>query len=172
MKQELFDAVKSVVDSFGLDIYHIEFHKNVLKVLIEAKGNPLTVETCADVSRQLSAKLDAIDLIPHRYRLEVSSPGIERELFEPRHYKSSIGQHCQLITKQGQFFGKILEADNEKVKLAINGEPATQLNFNQLTSNKTVTIFYSDIKSGHLKVSDEVLFGRQKQEIGKIREQQ
>ncbi len=155
MKQVLFDLVKSVIDSLGLDIYHIEFHKNVLRVLIEANENRVTVETCADVSRLLSAKLDAADLIPHRYRLEVSSPGIERTLFKPAHYKRFIGYNCRLITKQGLFLGKILEADDEKVRIESTSKVNSQ-------PSEIVTIPYIDIKTGQLKVPHENLFGRNK----------
>uniref|UniRef100_A0A7C6E9P6 Ribosome maturation factor RimP n=1 Tax=candidate division WOR-3 bacterium TaxID=2052148 RepID=A0A7C6E9P6_UNCW3 len=169
MKQELFNVVKSVIEALGLEIYHIEFHKNVLRVLIETKEGPLTVETCALVSRHLSERLDAVDLIPHRYRLEVSSPGIERALYEPAHYKRAVGSDCQLITKQGLFLGKILEADDEKIKLVPTKSNPPLADTPRVLpgglpkavneADTTLTIFYTDIKSGHLKVSNETLFG-------------
>lgn len=168
MKQELVSVVQSVIDTLGLEIYHIEFHKNVLRVLIEAKEGSVTIDTCALVSRQLSEKLDAVDLIPHRYRLEVSSPGIERTLYEPAHYKRAIGADCQIITKQGLFWGKIIEADDEKIKLVHQRQINATEQPEASKGSEITTIFYSEIKSGQLKVSAETLFrsGEETKTIG------
>jgi ribosome maturation factor RimP len=55
---------------------------SVLRVVLErASGEPVTVEDCEGVSREVSALLDAADEIPHRYTLEVSSAGLDRKLY-------------------------------------------------------------------------------------------
>ncbi|MEO0093601.1 MAG: ribosome maturation factor RimP [candidate division WOR-3 bacterium] len=159
MKEKLFELVQKVVDTFGLEIYHLEFKKNVLRVWIESKKSPITVETCALVSQSLSARLDAVDLIPHRYRLEVSSPGVERGLFTPVHYQRAIGSDCQLNTKYGVILGRILAADNDKVKLAIT-QQSKKNNSGIAEMTEPIIIPYSDIKSGHLVVSSEILFSQ------------
>lgn len=55
-------------------------------------GEGVTLELCADISRDLSAALDVSEVIPHRYRLEVGSPGLERALYLPRDYVRFAGQ--------------------------------------------------------------------------------
>jgi ribosome maturation factor RimP len=170
MKQELFDTVKSITDSLELDIYHFEFKKNVLKILIEANARPVTIETCANAARLVSTKLDSVDSIPYRYRLEVSSPGIERILYKPEHYKRFIGHNCHLITKQGFILGKIIEADDEIVKLEKIDGVSSQLGSNQVANSSFITVLYAEIKSGQLKVSDDSLFRRRHEtndQIGK-----
>jgi len=109
-------------------------------------------------------------LIPYRYRLEVSSPGIERILYKPEHYKRFIGHNCHLITKQGFILGKIIEADDEIVKLEKIDGVSSQLGSNQVANSSFITVLYAEIKSGQLKVSDDSLFRRRHEtndQIGK-----
>jgi ribosome maturation factor RimP len=50
-------------------------------------GYGVTIDLCADISRDLSAALDVADCIPHRYTLEVGSPGVERALYVRRDFR-------------------------------------------------------------------------------------
>ena len=59
-------------------------------------GFGITVDLCADISRDLSAALDVADCIPHRYTLEVGSPGVERALYVRRDYERFAGQAARL----------------------------------------------------------------------------
>ena len=59
-------------------------------------GYGVTVDLCADISRDLSAALDVADCIPHRYTLEVGSPGVERALYVRRDYARFAGQAARL----------------------------------------------------------------------------
>ncbi|MET0790695.1 MAG: ribosome maturation factor RimP [Polyangiaceae bacterium] len=59
-------------------------------------GYGVTVDLCADISRDLSAALDVADCIPHRYTLEVGSPGVERALYVRRDYERFAGQAARL----------------------------------------------------------------------------
>ncbi|HET7543494.1 MAG TPA: ribosome maturation factor RimP [Polyangiaceae bacterium] len=59
-------------------------------------GYGVTIDLCADISRDLSAALDVADCIPHRYTLEVGSPGVERALYVRRDYERFAGQAARL----------------------------------------------------------------------------
>jgi ribosome maturation factor RimP len=59
-------------------------------------GYGVTIDLCADISRDLSAALDVADCIPHRYTLEVGSPGVERALYVRRDYERFTGQAARL----------------------------------------------------------------------------
>jgi ribosome maturation factor RimP len=92
----------------------------VLRVLIERPGATVesgagvSLEDCTNVSRGLSRLLDdREDLIPGQYRLEVSSPGIERPLVKPRDYERFAGREVKLATKayvseRKNFTGKLV----------------------------------------------------------------
>jgi len=59
-------------------------------------GEGVTIDLCADISRDLSAALDVADCIPHHYTLEVGSPGVERSLYVRRDYERFAGQPARL----------------------------------------------------------------------------
>jgi ribosome maturation factor RimP len=79
-----------VAADYGLEIFDVQFRREgagmVLRVLIDRPGPAATaeesvsVEDCANVSRELSAILDVDDVVPSSYTLEVSSPGLDRPL--------------------------------------------------------------------------------------------
>ena len=160
IKQEIYNIVSSVIDSLGLSLYYIEFSRTILRVMIEANDNPVTIENSSSVARMLSSKLDSVNLIPYRYYLEVSSPGIERGLYEPEHYKRFIGETCRLSTKFGSFLGKIVDADETKLKvMPLEGSTVlTGLNYDEI--NKYIIVPFTEIKSGQLKVLDDTLFAK------------
>jgi ribosome maturation factor RimP len=63
-------------------------------------GAGITVDLCSEISRELSAALDVADCIPHRYRLEVGSPGVERALYSASDYARFAGQPAKLKLRQ------------------------------------------------------------------------
>jgi len=81
--------VQPILDSMGLELVELEFKKVgrsfVLRLFIDKPGG-VTMDDCADVSRELSLLLDVEDCIPGRYTLEVSSPGLDRPLKKESDY--------------------------------------------------------------------------------------
>jgi ribosome maturation factor RimP len=72
---------------------------SVIRVVLErAGGEPVTVDDCEAVSRQVSALLDAADEIPHRYALEVSSAGLERKLYTLEDARRFVGRRVRIQT--------------------------------------------------------------------------
>lgn len=107
----------------------------ILRIYIDHEEG-ITVDDCADVSRQVSAVLDVEDPISGEYTLEVSSPGMERPLFTKAHYEQFIGHEIKLqlfapladinrkkfkgILSAVEDDNIILEVDNEEFCLSIN----------------------------------------------------
>jgi ribosome maturation factor RimP len=90
-----------------------------VRVFID-KPSGVTVEDCADVSRDIEAVLDAEDLIPSTYVLEVSSPGIERGLFNIGDFEKFKGQAARIkmaepIDGQRNFIGTIAAVENDDI---------------------------------------------------------
>lgn len=82
--------VEPITEEFGLVLWDIRFVKEgaswILRVIIDKEDAPVSINDCVDVSRRLSPLLDEADPIPQSYCLEVTSPGIDRELTRPEHY--------------------------------------------------------------------------------------
>jgi len=108
-----------------------------LRLTIEREGNEVStdpsgnvsLEDCADVSRDASSVLDADeDLIPHRYSLEVSSPGLERKLRGAQDFRRFCGKLARVKLARpapdGQRLlrGELLEAPDGKVAVVVDGK--------------------------------------------------
>jgi ribosome maturation factor RimP len=106
--------------------YHSQGRHSVLRVYIENETG-ITVADCSRVSEQLSAVLDVEDPIRGHYSLEVSSPGIDRPLFELAHYQKQIGQclkvrTCKPIQNQRNFTGVLLRIESDNIYLLVDKE--------------------------------------------------
>jgi ribosome maturation factor RimP len=91
-----------ILESLGMELVDIEFvgagrESSVLRLFIDKEGG-VTLDDCADVSRELSAILDVEDVIPGHYSLEVSSPGLDRPLKKPADYERFAGRLVKVRT--------------------------------------------------------------------------
>jgi ribosome maturation factor RimP len=87
---------------------------------------PMTVDDCADISRQVSALLDVADPIAGAYTLEVSSPGIDRPLTRPEDYDRFAGFEARIelgapLAGRKRFRGRLLGRTGDFVRLAAEG---------------------------------------------------
>jgi ribosome maturation factor RimP len=114
------------LQAMGYEIVRIVIsgkHRPTLQVMAErSDGRPMTVEDCADISRQASAILDVEDPIRSSYTLEVSSPGLDRPLTRPKDFERFAGYEARLETRQPidgrrRFTGRILGIEGETVRL-------------------------------------------------------
>lgn len=104
MSLKITDKVENILSSFlskrGLRIYDTVFVKEgqdkVLRVFIDRKDGLVSIDECEEVSRFLSDELDRVDLITEAYILEISSPGIERQLKYDWHFLESVGKKVQV----------------------------------------------------------------------------
>ena len=124
-----------VAGSYGLEIFDVQFRREgqglVLRVRIDRPGPAATadesvsVDDCAQISRDLSAMLDVEDVVPDAYTLEVSSPGLDRPLRHADDYRRFSGRRAKLVMREavdGQkyFKGRLGGMDDDAV--LIEGE--------------------------------------------------
>src|SRR5438874_9024836 len=87
---------------FGVELVHTDIggtkRDMVVRVFIDKPGG-VGIEDCSDVSRAIEATLDEEDFIPTHYVLEVSSPGIERQLYSLSDFVKFIGQQAKVKMK-------------------------------------------------------------------------
>jgi ribosome maturation factor RimP len=91
---DLENLIAPVVLAQGCELWGLEFsvqgRRSLLRVYIDS-ANGVTLENCERVSRQISAVMDVEDPIASAYTLEVSSPGLDRQLYTPVQFASYIG---------------------------------------------------------------------------------
>ena len=149
---ELADMIEPALEGLGFRLVRVYVTGGpaaTLQIMAERKdGQTMTVEDCADISRQISAVLDVEDPISSAYTLEVSSPGIDRPLTRPKDFQRFAGYEARLETRQPidgrrKFTGRILGIEGEVVKLKDEaGE---------------VALPYDAIQKARLVLTDELL---------------
>ncbi len=100
MGQSLLPLLRPVIEAMGYDLWGFEYQPrrgNALLRLYIDHPQGITLDDCTRVSRQVSAVLDVDDPIPGQYTLEISSPGLDRLLFEPKQYAAYCGQQVRLL---------------------------------------------------------------------------
>lgn len=95
----LEESIEIAVQGCGAQVYDIvttkENSNNIFRVYVTAPDG-VNLDKCAEISRMISPILDIEEPMNGNYNLEVSSPGIERRLKKPQHYKASVGDKIRL----------------------------------------------------------------------------
>lgn len=130
-KDALRELAEPLVESMGFDLWGVEYAGSagqpVIRLYIEAESG-VTVDDCAKVSRSLSVALDVEDLIPGRYVLEVSSPGLDRLFFGPEQMAPYVGQPVDVSTDEAvdgrrHFKGTLESVRGGELTLLAEDEP-------------------------------------------------
>ncbi len=99
----------------------------VLRLFIDGKDkNGVEIEDCERVSRHIGPVLDVEDPIPSGYRLEVSSPGIDRPLRTSQHFQDSEGETVKVtlfkaLSGRRNFSGVVVGATEQQVEVNVDG---------------------------------------------------
>jgi ribosome maturation factor RimP len=126
LKEELLPLVKEE----NLELVDLEFFpggpKSLLRIYVDKPGG-VTIDDCAKLSRKVSDFLDMEDLIPHRYNLEVSSPGLDRPLIKREDFIRRMGEKIRVFLKEPvggklEWVGEIKNIQEETLCLSTNFE--------------------------------------------------
>jgi ribosome maturation factor RimP len=127
---EIRGKIESLINSMGYEFVGCEWHQSgrrvVLRIYIDSSTG-VTLGDCSRVSHQVGAMLDVEDPSQGQYLLEISSPGIDRPLFEMAHYEKQIGQRIKLtlsmpIQKRRRWIGMLVRIENEQIHLLVDAE--------------------------------------------------
>jgi ribosome maturation factor RimP len=120
--------LEPIINENHFELYDVEYVKegNVwyLRAYIDKKGG-ITVDDCELVSRKLSDLLDKEDFIPDAYILEVSSPGLGRQLKKDKHFEHSLGEEVEIklykpIDKRKEWVGILTEYNSDALIIQID----------------------------------------------------
>ena len=122
--------IEPVVVSMGLVLWGVDYlsqGKHTRLVIYIEHDNGVTVDDCADVSRQVSAVLDVEDPIHGEYRLDVSSPGMDRPLFTLDHFSRYRGHQVSIKLRtpfdgRRKFQGLLAGVEGDDVLLQFDDE--------------------------------------------------
>jgi len=146
---------QKVADDRQVDLVHVEIagtkRDSVVRIYID-KPEGVTLDDCSLFSRDVEGVVDLDDLIPSRYVLEVSSPGIERELYSLEDFRRFEGRLAKgktnlAIEGQKTFVGPITAIDGETITI-------------EDRSLGSVSFSYGDVAKANLKIDLSKEFGR------------
>jgi len=121
--ERIREIARKVTDELGFEFVHAQVagpkHNPTVRIFIDKSGG-VTIEDCSTASRAIESLLDSDDFIPTSYVLEVSSPGLERELFSIEDFKRFAGKQAKVRTNsavngQRNFSGEIFEVDGSEI---------------------------------------------------------
>lgn len=117
LEKKFYEGINSIISSLTTSIYDLEYvagSKTLRLYIIDSQTNTATLDNCVEVDRSLSDWFEQEEWIPEDIILEVSSPGVYRELHTKEHFESAIGESIKL-----QFISKItkdnLETDDKRL---------------------------------------------------------
>ena len=142
----LEEMIKPAVDALGFEFVGIEHisqgRHSMLRIYIDHKDG-ITVDNCAEVSRQVSAVLDVEDPIHGEFTLEVSSPGIERPLFTLEQCSQFIGQQVDVklhmpIEGRRHFKGELTAVEGDELTIELGDDESLTCTMDDINKAKLI----------------------------------
>ena len=154
--RQITELIEPTLRDMGLELVRVLVsggQRPTLQIMVERGDQaPTTLDACAKVSHAVSALLDVADPLPGAYRLEVTSPGLDRPLVRRADYERFAGLEARLETElpiegRRRFRGRLLGLAGDQVRLALpEGE---------------MSVPFDAIKKAKLVLTDELLAAAQ-----------
>lgn len=130
---EVATLAEPVLESLGFRLVRVSFtgskeRDRVIQVMAERPDGSINIDDCEAISKQLSPVLDVADPLSGAYRLEISSPGIDRPLVRPTDFEDWAGHECRLDLKEPvdgrkRFKGTLEGFEDGEVRLKAEAGP-------------------------------------------------
>ncbi len=143
MTERIEQIAKKVCTQQNVALYSVETKraaKGLIIVIYITKISGVTIDECKIVSYNISSILEEEDFISERYFLEVSSPGLERDLKLKKHYVSAIGEKVKITfsynAKSKTEIGTLKEVLPDSIKMEFDGQ-ICEIGFSQIKKART-----------------------------------
>lgn len=123
-----------------------------LWVFLDSEYADVTIEQCSRISRELSEWLDREDVIDGGFRLNVSSPGLDRPLTDVRQYAKNIGRQCRVSTTENEkdviYQGELTDVLEDAVLISVTSKKGRTMEtkkilFSDIREIKIIPVFHS-----------------------------
>ena len=132
--------IAKIIEANGAALYDTEvvteFDETIYRVLITKVGG-VSLDLCATISHELSPFLDVHPPMHGQYRLEVSSPGIERKLTKPVHFKNAVGEKVKLKLGAGEKLKGLLKSADDNGIVVETKQGDETFTYGELNTSKT-----------------------------------
>ena len=155
--------VAPILADLSLEIYDLEFNGGILKVTIDTPAGQSTsvdIDQIALVTRLLGRELEHDDVVPGRFTLEVSSPGLERQLRTPHHFQREVGKSVtiRLVSEhegRRRLAGILVGATSTTASIRLdNSSDTVEVPLSLIEKAKTVFVWESQPKPNSKEARD------------------
>lgn len=152
---KVYEIIAPYTKELGLDLWDIRFVKEgtdwYLRIFIDKEGG-VSIDDCVDLTHAITKPLDEADPISQSYLLEVSSPGVERELITDAHFEKYIGADVMMrlirpIEKVRDFSGKLKSYDDGLITVELTDGEEISVNKKDTSYVKLDDFDINDFKS-------------------------
>ena len=151
IRDSIFSLFEPMLEDMGFELVEVEYltmhGRWILRLYIDKEGG-VTIDDCADVSRDLGDIIDVKEIIDHEYVLEVSSPGLNRPLRKEKDFIKVIGSMIKLkmtrdLNGQKNFTGNLKDLNNRTIYLETEGK-LIELPFDDIEKSNLIFDFDHD----------------------------
>jgi ribosome maturation factor RimP len=143
LREAIIPHVEPVLERAGaymVDLsIKVEQRSRVVQILVDTDAG-ITIDACADLSREIGTVLESAGVIDGPYRLEVSSPGLDKPLRLLRQYPKNIGRPFRVRYRSGasttELRGRLTAVADARLTFAPEGVPAVEIPFEQIIECK------------------------------------
>lgn len=124
----LWALIEPVATAFGCELWGLEFsatgRRSLLRVYID-KPDGVGIQDCEQIGRQLNSLLDVENPIAGEYTLEVSSPGMDRPLYELEQFRRFVGSDISVRLREAfegrrKFQGRLVAVENDEIVMVVD----------------------------------------------------
>jgi ribosome maturation factor RimP len=157
-RDQIAAAIEPVLATIGLELFDVELtgsgRTRTLRVIVDRDGG-VDLDAITAASERISPVLDTESALRGPYALEVSSPGLERPLRRPEHFRRAVGDTVTVKTRRPdgpveRLRGPLLDADEDGIALD-TAEGVTRVRYDDIVQSRTVFEFGPAPKAGKSK---------------------
>ncbi len=156
LEGELASLAEPVLEDLGFRLVRVKVSKRdgqTVQIMAERPDGSINIDDCETISRQLSPLLDVNDVINGAYRLEVSSPGIDRPLVRPKDFEDWAGHEAKVelnepVEGRRRFRGELEGFEDGEIRIKVDLKDAGET---------VIGIPVSLVRDAHLVLTDELV---------------
>lgn len=147
LKENIGEISNKIADKLGYFVIDIvvrgDSRKRIIEIFVDAEKN-INADDLAEMSREINSVIDDENIIKESYRLEVSSPGVDRPLKFLKQYPKHINRNFEVVYKSGEeekkFTGKLKSVERDELTFISAGKDIL-IKYNQITTAKVIISF-------------------------------
>ncbi|MFZ1280239.1 MAG: hypothetical protein WAR59_05335 [Ignavibacteriaceae bacterium] len=147
IKENIIRISSEIAEKLGYFVIEILYRgdnrKRIIEIYVDAEKN-INADDLAEISREINSVMEEQNLLKDSYRLEVSSPGVDRPLKFLKQYPKHINRNFEIVYKSGEtenkFTGKLISIERDELNFNSSGKDIL-IKFNQITTAKVLISF-------------------------------